>query len=336
MGPPMSHENLTRRRMVAIVATAAGSALLGSGGFARASAPVRWRGSALGAQVSIEINHPDRAEAERLVQLCLQDVHRLEQQFSLYQTDSAICTLNRTGVLVAPDADMVTLLKTALFFSDLTDGVFDPTVQPLWRLYAEHFSSDRPDPEGPPREKLAEALAKVGRDGLLASADRVVLTRRGAGITLNGIAQGYATDLVVDTLRKAGLSMTLVNMGEIRAIGSRPGGAPWRVGLADPNAPGALTETVDLVERAVATTAGAGFRFDPAGRFTHLFDPATGGSPALYRTVSVIAPTATEADALSTAFSLMSASRISEIAALRPGVQARLVTARGDLLVYGT
>ena len=332
----MPHENLTRRRMIAIVATAGGSALLGSGRLAQASVPVRWSGSALGAQVSIEIHHPDRAEAERLARLCLQDVHRLEQQFSLYQTDSAICTLNRTGVLVSPAADMVALLTAALFFSDLTDGAFDPTVQPLCRLYAEHFSSDRPDPEGPPREKLAEALATVGRDGLLVNADRVALARRGAGITLNGIAQGYATDRVVDKLRTAGLSKTLVNMGEIRAICGRAEGTPWRVRLADPDAPGVITETIDLIDGAVATTAGAGFRFDTAGRFTHLFDPATGRSPALYRTVSVIAPTATEADALSTAFSLMSASRIREIAALRPGVQARLVTASGDSLVYGT
>jgi thiamine biosynthesis lipoprotein len=320
--------------MIAIVAAAAGPALLGGGRFARASVPVRWHGSALGALVSIEIFHSDRTEAEKLVQLCLQNVRRIEQQFSLYRTDSAICTLNRTGVLVAPEADMVSLLKSALFFSDLTDGAFDPTVQPLWQLYAGHFWSDQPDPEGPPKEKLAEALAKVGRDGLLVSADRVALTRRNAAITLNGIAQGYATDRVVDMLRAAGLSTTLVNMGEIRAIGARPDGTPWRVGLADPDEPGAVTETVDLVDRAVATTAGAGFRFDPAGHFTHLFDPATGRSPATYRTVSVIAPMATEADALSTAFSLMPASHIRDIVAARPGVPARLVTAGGELLVY--
>jgi thiamine biosynthesis lipoprotein len=260
----------------------------------------------------------------------------MERQFSLYRIDSAICTLNRTGILVSPDADMVELLKASLFFSDLTGGAFDPTVQPLWLLYAEHFSSDRPNPEGPPKEKLAEALANVGRHGLLVSADRVALTRHEAGITLNGIAQGYATDRVVDTLRAAGLSTTLVNMGEIRTIGRRPDGAPWHVGLADPDEPGAVTEVVDLVDRALATTAGAGFRFDPAGRFTHLFDPTTGRSPALYRTVSVLAPTATEADALSTAFSLMPASRIRDIAAVRPGVQARLVSVGGDSLVYGT
>ena len=329
----MPDRNLTRRRMISIVATAAGAAFLTGGRTARAGDAVRWRGSALGAQVSIEIYHPDRAEAERLVERCIHDVRRLEQQFSLYQADSAICTINRSGILVSPDADMVALLKASLFFGNLTDGAFDPTVQPLWQLYTEHFASERPDPEGPSPERLAETLAKVGHSGLLVSADRVALTRHGAAITLNGIAQGYATDRVVDRLRQAGLSTTLVDMGEIRAIGARPEGTPWRVGLADPDKAGALTETIELVDRAVATSAGAGFRFDSKGRFTHLFDPATGRSPSLYGTVSVIAPTATEADALSTAFSLLPVSRIRDIVSMRPNVQARLIDSGGTLII---
>ena len=329
----MLNRNLTRRRMIAIAATAAGSAFLGGGRTAKAGEAVRWRGSALGAQVSIEIYHPDREEARRLVDICVLDVRRLEQQFSLYRADSAIAALNRTGILVSPDADMVALLKASLQFAKLTDGAFDPTVQPLWQLYADHFSSEKPDPQGPSPQKLAATLAKVGHDGLLVSEDRVALTRRGAAITLNGIAQGYATDRVVDRLRSAGLSTTLVNMGEIRAIGARPEGTPWRVGLADPDKPGALTETIDLVDRAVATSAGAGFRFDSSGRFTHLFDPTTGRSPSLYRTVSVIAPTATESDALSTAFSLMPVSRIQDIVAVRPNIHAHIVEADGTSIV---
>src|SRR6478672_13080303 len=90
---PMSNRSLTRRRMIAIVATAAGSAFLTGGRTAQAGDPVRWHGSALGAQVSIEIYHPDRTEAERLVVRCVLDVRRLEQQFSL-RADSAISTLN--------------------------------------------------------------------------------------------------------------------------------------------------------------------------------------------------------------------------------------------------
>lgn len=110
---------------------------------------------------------------------------------------------------------------------------------------------------------------------------------------------------------------------------------PWRVGLSDPDRPGTLTETIDLVDRAVATSAGSGFRFDATGRFTHLFDPATGRSPALYHTVSVIAPTATEADALSTAFSMMPAASVRDIVAKRSGVQARLCEPRGAPIIYG-
>jgi thiamine biosynthesis lipoprotein len=230
---------------------------------------------------------------------------------------------------------MVALLHAALRFSDLTGGAFDPTVQPLWQLYADHFASQRPDSEGPSPQKLAEALAKVGCAGLSVREDRIALTRRGAAVTLNGIAQGYATDRVVERLREAGLSTTLVNIGEIRAIGARPEGTPWRVGLADPERPGALTETVDLVDRAVATSAGAGFRFDARGRFTHLFDPTTGRSPSRYSTVSVMAPTATEADALSTAFSLMPLSQIEGIVDTRPNVQARITDCCGTLIVRG-
>lgn len=331
----MLKQALTRRRMIIIAASAAGSAWLTGGRIAAAADPVRWRGSALGAQVSIEIHHPDRAEAERLVDRCILDVRRLEQQFSLYRADSAICSLNRTGILIAPDAELVALLKTSRRFAGITGGAFDPTVQPLWQLHADHFSSPRPDNEGPSPRQVAEALAKVDYRDLLVGEDRIALLRRGAAITLNGIAQGFATDRVVERLRQAGLSTTLVNMGEIRAIGTRPEGTPWRVGLGDPDRPGVLGETVDLVDRAVATSAGAGFRFESSGRFTHLFDPATGRSPQRYNTVSVLAPTATEADALSTAFSLMPLSDIADIVAVRPNLQARITDSTGTLIVYG-
>ena len=331
----MLNSSLTRRRVIVIAATAAGSAFLTGARAVAAGNAVRWHGSALGAQVSIEIYHPDRAEAERLVERCVLDVRRLEQQFSLYNTDSAISTLNRTGILVSPDVDMVALLKASLLFAGITGGAFDPTVQPLWQLYADHFTPERPDSDGPSPQKVTEALAKVGYAGLRVSKDRIVLARHGAAITLNGIAQGYATDRVVERLCKAGLSTTLVNMGEIRAIGARPEGTPWRVGLADPERPGVVIDTIDLVDRAVATSAGAGFRFDASGRFTHLIDPETGRSPSRYSTVSVMAPTATEADALSTAFSLMPLSGIADIVAIRPNVQARITDLGGTLTVYG-
>jgi len=329
----MQRPSLTRRRFITIAAAAAGAALAGRN--ARADDAVRWRGSALGAQVSIEIHHGDRAAADRLVRRSLAEVRRLENLFSLYQSGSAISTLNRTGILVAPDPDMVALLRAALSFAELTGGAFDPTVQPLWQLYAAHFSAENADPNGPSAARLAQALAKVGHDGVLVSTERVALKRRGAGVTLNGIAQGYVTDRVADLLRGAGLSTTLIDMGEVRALGARPDGTPWRIGLADADRPGRLSAQLAIVDRAVATTSGAGFRFDSAGRFTHLFDPATGRSPSRYRSLSVVAPTATEADALSTAFSLMDMTHIRTVVAKRPGLQVRAIDADGAEIGIG-
>ena len=133
---------------------------------------------------------------------------------------------------------------------------------------------------------------------------------RGMAVTLNGIAQGYVTDKIVDLLRSRGVVHSLVDMGESRAIGPRPDGEPWEVGIADPDVAGRTAAILPIVDRAVSTSGAYGFRFDPQGRFNHLFDPATGGCADRYRSVTTVSATATVADALSTAFSLMSEPQI--------------------------
>ena len=96
----------------------------------------------------------------------------------------------------------------------------------------------------------------------------------------------------------------------IRAIGSRPDGRPWTVGVADPDVAGHTEALLPIVDRAVSTSGGYGFQFGTEGRFNHLFDPRTGGSAHNYRSVTTVSPNATAADALSTAFSLMPKERI--------------------------
>jgi thiamine biosynthesis lipoprotein len=135
--------------------------------------------------------------------------------------------------------------------------------------------------------------------------DAIRYDRRGMAVTLNGIAQGYLTDRVVDLLRRNGVEHSLVDMGEIRAIGNRPFGGPWRVGLEDPLSSNQVAQRISLDNRAVSTSGGYGTVLDPAGRFNHIFDPGSGATSWRYRSVSVVAATATTADALSTAFSLM-------------------------------
>lgn len=325
MPPPVS-----RRRLLGISAAAAGLSLFPLSGAAQAEAHlVMWRGTAMGALATLQIHHHDRGEAERLVKGVMAEVRRLEQVFSLYREDSTLVALNRQGVVTAPPPELVRLLTECRRYWETTRGAFDPSVQVLWSLYRDHFSKLGSSPEGPPREAVEAALGKVGFQHVAFDSNRIVLKRHGLGLTLNGIAQGYVTDRVIDMLRAAGVERTLVDMGESRALGSHPDGRPWQVGVADPDDPKTVGETLSIINQAVATSGGYGFCFDVGARFNHLLDPVTGRSAGAYKSVTVVMPSATAADALSTAFSLMPADRIESALRALGGGRALLRTAAG-------
>jgi thiamine biosynthesis lipoprotein len=303
---------ISRRKFIAISAAAAG---LGLPPFAakRATAAqlIEWRGTSLGALATIRIYHTDKAAAERLISDAVGEARRLESVFTLYREDSTLCELNRRGVLAAPPSELIDVLAACDAFWRLTGGVFDPTVQPLWRCYADHFSADGAS-QGTLAAKTKEALNLVGWRKVHFSRDRVVLARRGMGLTLNGIAQGYITDRVIARLRASGISSCLVDMGEIGALGTRADGHAWQVAAEDRQ--GSPSASFSIVDKAVATSGAYGFQFDARGHCNHLFNPATGKCAEPSRTVSVIADTAMKADALSTAFALMEVEAISRVA----------------------
>jgi thiamine biosynthesis lipoprotein len=198
-------------------------------------------------------------------------------------------------------------------------------VQPLWTLYAAHFFGNAaPPPEGPALQAIERTRKLVDWQGINVGRRRIVLERTGMGITLNGIAQGYITDRVVDILRANGCDRAFGNMGcsEIRAIGRHDDGRPWRVGLADARQPETIAVSVDLCDRSVCTSGGYGTKFDATGRFHHLFDPFTGASAHHYIAVSVFAASAMVADALSTALYVTPPERGAMLLASFSGVSA--------------
>lgn len=320
---------VTRRRVITISSAAAGLALTP---FAKAAGAemATWRGMSMGAVATMTIAHQDRGFAQSLIERCVSEAARLERLFSLYRDDSDLVALNKQGALAAPAAEMVDLLSQSLHYARLTDGVFDITVQPLWSLYARHFSAPGASADGPPAEAIAAARERVGYRHLLVNRDRIAFGKPGMSVTLNGIAQGYITDKIIALLRAEGITQTLVDMGETRCLGTHPGGRPWTAGVADPDQPGRILQTLPIVNQAVATSAASGFQFGRNGRFNHLFDPKTGASAQTYRSVTVVAPTATAADALSTAFSLMPLAAIERVRAAVGGTTVHLVQATGE------
>ncbi|MGB3280106.1 MAG: FAD:protein FMN transferase [Pseudorhodobacter sp.] len=276
----------TRRRFLAITAAALA---LPAGTQAREI--YTWTGTALGAGASLRLSH-DNAPA--IAARAATEIERLEAIFSLFRGNSALSQLNRDGVLAAPPFELLECLSLAGAVHHATDGLFDPSVQPLWAAYAEAATQG----QAPSEQSLAQARARSGWGGVTLDAAAITL-RPGMALTLNGIAQGYIADRVAEMLASEGLSNILIDTGELRALGEQPQGVAWPVKLAQGG-------EVALAARALATSAPLGTVFDTAGRLGHILNPKTGKTATpRWRGVSISAPSAALADGLSTAACLM-------------------------------
>lgn len=259
---------------------------------------VRDRRTALGAPVTIAARHRDRGRARAAVDAAFRALDEVERTMSLYRPDSQLVRLNRDGALDDPHPDLVALLGAARMVAAQTAGAFDVTVGPLWRLG---------------RRATAAELAVVDWRAVSVRDDRIRLPA-GAAITLNGIAQGYAADRARAALSDHGVTDAWIDAGELAPLGDG-----WTAGVQHPDRPDAWIARLRLDGRAVATSG------DYATR-DHIVDPRSGRRARGRRSVTVLAPSAWLADALSTA--LMVGGDVAAICARFPGTDALWVEQR--------
>ena len=279
----MSLNTINRRHALGLFAGIAGVGIATQlGMFSRNTLPTaHWRGIALGGEASMTLAHPHGEKAKEVLSKAVAELKRLEAIFSIYDPASAISKLNRDEALENPPMELVSLLSAARSISEKSNGRFDITVQPLWE---QRYNQENTNSQ-------AEALALVGQEHIKFNQNRIALAL-GQKITLNGIAQGAITDHLIQLLKREGFDNVLLNTGEIRSLGSSPDGDTWNVALESPDG-----EKIKLSNMAVATSSISANK-------AHLFDPKTGQGGSLFKSVSVIAPTATLADGLSTTLSL--------------------------------
>ena len=281
--------------------------------------PLHWRERALlafGTTVSMRAAHAQASVVDAALDAALAAVQRVDQQMSLFRPDSAICQLNRDGVLHQPDADLVALLRLARQVAERSAGSFDPTVQPLWRLWQRAHAQGR----RPTAAELRAARALVGWQGLHVNDASIALARPGMAITLNGIAQGHAADQARQALLRHGVVDALLDTGEWLPMGSAPRSDPqpepksnsksdhasgqdpkhseWRLGVADPHHALQLLGALEADGRALACSSDDKLFFSADRRDHHILNPRTGRSPTQLSTVVVAAPSAALADAL--------------------------------------
>ncbi|MEJ6402695.1 FAD:protein FMN transferase [Yoonia sp. 2307UL14-13] len=287
--------NITRRRFIAISACMAASPA--------AARTHRWQGRALGAEVGLTIHGPDdvtqRALADARAML-----REIESTFSLYDPASALSQLNANGRLDRPSSWFRQLMVFADQGYRQTDGLFDPSVQPLWQALAQGQ-----DPR--------VARDAVDWDRVQYDAEAITLDANQA-LTFNGIGQGFATDLIADRFAALGLSDALINIGEYRGLGG-----PWRLGLSDPTHGTLGTRTLE--GKAIATSSPSALSL---GDHAHILHPT---AAPRWSSVSVEAETATQADCLSTGLCLAPLDLIAAVGDLPEIGRITLVDFDGNL-----
>ena len=261
-------------------------------------------------------------------------VEALEAQLTVYNDESEVARLNATAHLgpVEVEAGLFALLQRALEIGRATGGAYDVTAGALSLAWGFTRGPKRvPDPE-----TLLDARGRTGSDHLILDRDRktVAFDRPGIVINLGSIGKGYAIDRAVDVIRGHWWpTTTLIHGGRssLYALGSPPDdfGGRWQVALRDPLLPDLPIGTIHLRNRGMGTSGTSFQRFEAGGRvFGHILDPRLGEPPIEngQGSVTVLAPTAAEADALSTAFFLLGPEGSSAFLASRPDVAALFVS----------
>lgn len=258
------------------------------------------------------------------------ELRRLDDLLSEWKPESAFGRLNADPtrpVTLTPEA--LGLLERTLGWSRRTRGAFDPTFASLWGLW-RFTPSEAPQIPSAAEAKARAALidyTKVRIEGAT-----VRLGAPGMKLGLGGIAKGYAVDRAVAILRGRGFAHFFIKLGgELYLAGTR-GDRPWVAGVQDPRDPRSAFAVLALKDSAF-TTSGDYERYlvKDGLRYHHIIDPATGYPARGARSVTIVAPRAEDADALSTAVFVLGPKDGLALVESLPGVEAIMVTGDGQV-----
>jgi thiamine biosynthesis lipoprotein len=267
----------------------------------------------------------ERLDARDAARAALAEAARLDAAWSVFRDDSLLSAVNRLAATrgVPVDGELAELLERCARLHAATGGAFDVTATPLsrcWRLLERTGGVPAPEALAAARECVGMAHVVIDRDdGARHGPATIRFLRPGVELNLGAIGKGWAVDRIAARLRAAGATPALVSAGDssIAAVGAPPAG--WLVALRGP----APRVHLRLRDAAAGTTGAAEQGFTRDGvRYGHVLDPRTGYPARGVTRATVVADSAADADALSTAVFIGG-----------PDLAARLVAARERTLV---
>jgi FAD:protein FMN transferase len=245
----------------------------------------------LGTFVTITVIHPHAGEAADALSASFKEIQRIHSLMSVNEQDSEVGILNRTGRYREVSGDTASVIQRANDFSERSWGAFDITVLPLVELWKENALQDKVPTNG----EISRALELVNYKNIMQEGNSIEFRKAGMSVTLAGIAKGYAVDRAILTLKERNIRHALVNAGgDIRALGGKTETLPWKVAIRDPREKSRIVTSVDLFDRAIATS-GAYQR-----PFNDIVNPKSGRPVQEILSSTVMTENAMDADILAT------------------------------------
>lgn len=259
----------------------------------------------MGTTAEIAVVAQDERAAHEAITAAMAELHEVERLMTRFNTRSDIGRANLQAARGAVPVSAATagVVAEGLRWAAVTGSRFDPCIGRACELW-DVTQRSAPPQEGAVRRLAGRSLwrgLELGRSG---DADVLVFNDPDIALDLGGIAKGYAVDRAVHVLREWGVTDALVNAGgDLYVMGSNAHGEPWKVGIRSPSDPSTIARTMELSDRAVATSGDYEQYFEHGGRrYHHLIDPGT-AAPRLTsaHSLTIAADSCMTADAAATA-----------------------------------
>jgi FAD:protein FMN transferase len=257
----------------------------------------------MGTFVTITLFHASSQKGQAILGAAFKRMEALISLFNRHQNDSPVGYLNERGFLIDPPGELFQVIRSSVVTHSRTGGAFDITVKPLLDLYEAEKDFNRL----PSVESIRDALNRLGIADMEIGPRKIAFRKEGMGITLDGIAKGSIVDRIIYFLQEKGILHALVDAGgDLRVIGGRSSGLPWRIAVYDPTQGIKSSEMISLHDGAVATSGNYMVFYDQEKIHHHILSPKSGRSSPWEASSTVLAPLAEEADALATSLMVLS------------------------------
>lgn len=277
----------------------------------------------------VEITLPQGSEEDFAA--AFNEMKRIEKLMDVHNPESELSRINKLADKrpIKVSKEIFEVLKGAREYSALTSGAFDVSIRPLSRLWGERGKLK----EIPEVREIEERLSLVNYKNIILNErnQTVEFKREGVALDLGGIAKGYALDCVVKVLKERGIKEALINAGgDIRVMGGRN----WRVGLQHPRKENEVLAVIELKDQAIATSGDYQRYFIKEGkRYHHIINPETGYPAQKCMSVTIIGPSATQADILATGVFVLGPERGMELIESLKDVEGIIIDSQGKILL---